>query len=278
MSRDYVDAITKGIGEVYESERFYIDFRRIFIGCLGFIILNNIFSVIDKLPELFVGGDVVYHILSNIVSIIANLAASVAASIIFYYVCMFIDCRKKIDDMTELRKYMLFILYSHIDILKHIGDYKVLAKEEEEYEESFKTYLHSIYAIPRLVEIYDLGQDDYELIDQISNYLSSLEVNDIERLMAVFKRDVRGLIGLKGHIYVKGYIDDIDSLEAMQEEIEIWSTGLKKEDEKFESQIIGLAEQYVTFFKYSMEIYLHMQEFIYCIEYKKIIRFLKMIY
>ncbi len=278
MAKDYVEAITKGIGEIYTNKRFYIDFKNIFTWCLVLLVLNSFFCVADKLPELFVGGDVVYHILSNIFVIISNLAASVAAAIIFYYASMFIECKKNFDNITEHRKYMLFILYGHIDIVKHVESYNVLAKEEKEYEQSFKLYLNSVYAIPRLVDMYELELGNEKLLDQISNYLSSLEVKEIEMLMSSFKTNVRKLIELKSHVYVKGYTDDINSLVAILDEIEIWSSGLNKNDENFESQIEGLAEQYVTFFHHSIEMYLHTQEFIYCIEQKRLIRFLKMIY
>lgn len=81
--------------KVFDS-RFRVDYLWLFILCVGFMVMDQIMKYLDYCPELFSGGNYIFHVIQSLTSILSQLAVSVAAAIIFYYVVEFINAKKKL--------------------------------------------------------------------------------------------------------------------------------------------------------------------------------------
>lgn len=71
----------------------------------------------DNCPELFVGADLIYHIIANILSVITQLAASVAAAIIFYYCTELLYKKRDLEKYVDMRRALLITIYFMMDLL-----------------------------------------------------------------------------------------------------------------------------------------------------------------
>lgn len=96
-----------------------IDFYKTFILCVLIMIIDQGFTLFENAPELFQGGDEIFHIMQAILSVLTQLSASIAAAIIFYYMCQFVDARNCISDIEDVQVHIENLLFQ---CMKVYGD------------------------------------------------------------------------------------------------------------------------------------------------------------
>lgn len=273
---DLIDSQKKfKLSKVYDK-RFKVDFLWVFISCILFMVIDQIMKYLDYLPELFTGADFIFHILQCGISICSQLAVSVAAAIVFYYVLEFINAKKKIDDITEIRKYMMFILYNHMEIICNTESFVELNRDKKRLEGPAKLFL--IMDVPILLECYnnyDRPKLSKELIDYFMNAHTDSEKKRILTLnLQSFHKQITSLLEHKRFTFYKGYMQDIEGLQSMYEEMDGYLSIYVSEDniECFEFII----DYYLSFFEDCIHIYHIMERYVECLNEKRFIEFIKL--
>lgn len=82
------------VESISTKQKYNIQFGLPFIICVCIMLFEKVYLMLNDLPELFNGADIIYHSVTNILSVITQLAASVAAAIIFYYCAEFLNKKK----------------------------------------------------------------------------------------------------------------------------------------------------------------------------------------
>lgn len=180
--------------KVFDS-RFRVDYLWLFILCVGFMVMDQIMKYLDYCPELFSGGDYIFHVIQSLTSILSQLAVSVAAAIIFYYVVEFINAKKKLGDIVEIRKHLIFMMYGHMRILCHTPSFDGLNRNKKRLNDKFKMFL--IMDMPIFLDSY-YGCKKEKPSSELFEYFVRVENNpeDKEILMKhiqSFKREIDDL-------------------------------------------------------------------------------------
>lgn len=273
--RDYMmeTKITK-----LHNRRFKINFIWIFILCILIMILDQLMKYLDYLPELFNGSNYVFHILQSIVNIVSQLSVSVASAIIFYYVLEFINAKKKIQDLREIRKYILFILYTHMEIICNTPSFNSLNRNLKRLSIFPKMFLYD--DIPILLRDYD-NYDEEKLKIELNNYFFETHQDDEKRRQLIltfdfFKEKMTNLYKYKDFTFYKDFNEDIEGLKSIIDDMnECLMCYENKKDMIYFQDII---DNYITFLNESINIYCFMETYILCLEDKHFIQFMKMLY
>lgn len=263
------------ISKVYDH-RFKIDFMGVFISCIVLMIMDETIKYLNYLPELFNGADYIFHIFQSVITICSQLGVSIAAAVIFYYILEFINAKKKINDITEIRKYMLFILYNHMNIICNTKSFEDLNRDKKRLKGDVKLFL--FMDIPILLECYnDCNKEKFA--KELNDYF--LEVHkdiDKKRILIIelqgFQKDITSLLEYKRFSFYKGYMEDIEGLQSVYEEVDGYSEIYKSEDNiecfKF------IIDNYLSFLEDCIHIYHIMERYVECLEDKHFIEFMKM--
>lgn len=99
-----------------------IDFYKTFIVCVLIMIIDQGVTFFENAPELFQGGDEIFHIIQAIVSVLTQLSASIAAAIVFYYMCQFVDARKCISDIEAIQWSIENLLFQCRKLYDDVGN------------------------------------------------------------------------------------------------------------------------------------------------------------
>ena len=256
------------------KKRFVIDFLAIFIFCTGLMILYQVMLMLDDFPPLFNGADIVYHISVNILAIISQFASSIATGIIFYYFLEFYNAKKKMRELIKIRGILYYILYSHIDILRHTTPFNELNRNTKFLE--FPS-IYTTFDIPYLISGYnkyiecDIEEFKKELIDHFK---------EIGKKQAIYKfqsfdKNIKELYSHREFSCFKGFMEDVESLylsyDGLLECVELY---LQDDEFRFISDNIG---DYILFFKESIILFSRLEKFIESIDKKRVFKFMKMI-
>lgn len=242
---------------------------------------DQIIKCFEDSPELFKGANYIFHIIQSLVSIISQLAVSVAAAIIFYYIMEFINAKKRINDIVEIRKSVLFMLYNHMRILCHTQIFDKLNRDKKRLADRFKIFL--IVDIPIFLECYNECETE-KLHDELVDYFRSVESNAEEkenliRNLQGFRKDIANLLEKKRFPFYKGYMQDIEELQAIYEELEGYTMIYKEEDENIDK--LCCYEYIIEFYYFlltdSVQTYCIMERYIECLEEKHVLEFIRMV-
>lgn len=258
------------------DKRFKVDFAWIFILCISLMVIDQIMKYLDYLPELFYGADYIFHIAQSGIVICSQLSVSVAAAVIFYYVAEFINTKKKIADITEIRKYMLFMLYHHMSILCHTKSFEKLNRNKKRLDGPAKMFL--IMDVPILLECYN-NYDKTVLAKELYERFSEIHSSDEEKRLLIielnfFQKEIDSLVEYKRFPFYKGYTQDIEGLKSLYEEVSEYTDMYKCDSnpDYFEP----LINDYIDFFADCIHTYHIMERYVQCLEDKRFLEFIKM--
>lgn len=273
---DLIESRNKFTVPKVKDKRFKIDFAWIFILCVGLMIADQIIKYVDYLPELFDGADYIFHIVQSAVIICAQLSVSVAAAVIFYYVLEFINTKKRINDITEIRKYMLFILYHHMNIICHTESFGKLNRDKKRLDSSVKMFL--TMDIPILLDCYNSYNQDSFSKELHSWFLKAHNSDEGKRLLILdlksFQKEIDKLVEYKRFPFYKGYTQDIEGVQSLYEEISEYTDMYKCDSitDYFEPMI----DYYISFLDDCIHVYHIMERYVECLEEKRFFEFIKM--
>lgn len=118
---------------------------------------------LNNIPKLFTYSDYIFHFLQSIITICSQLGVSIAATIIFYYIIELVNAKKRKEDLETIRKYLLFILYVHMNIICNTESYKILNRDKLRLKGDLKMFLtidlpycfyaNTFYEITRVIKI-----------------------------------------------------------------------------------------------------------------------------
>ena len=134
------------------NSRFRIRFAGIFIACIGIMIFDQIMKYLEYLPELFCGGDYIFHFFQSMITICSQLGVSLAAAIIFYYLIEYISAKNRKDDLCTIRKYLLYMLYAHMNLICNTKSFDKLNRDKRRLEGPLKMFL--IIDLPFFFSVY----------------------------------------------------------------------------------------------------------------------------
>lgn len=263
------------------DERFKINFSWIFIVCIMIMIADQIMRYLDCYPELFYGGDYAFHILQSAISICSQLSVSVAAAVIFYYAIEFINEKKKMDDFIEIRKYIIFILYKHMDILYNIESFKKLNRDKKRLNGDDKLFL--IVDIPILLECYKKCSGE-KIKVELNNYFSKIHENTEKKRMLLMnleliQQNIEALLKYKHFSFYKGYRKDIENLKSVYGDMKDYIDTYDYEDNinNLEFVIVYIIEDYINFLEECIHVYHIVERYIMCLEDKRFVEFMRML-
>ncbi len=259
-----------------DNKRFKIRFSFIFIVCIGVLIFDQIMKYLDNLPELFVGGDYLFHFFQSIVSICSQLGVSVAAAIIFYYVIEYTNVKKQKDDLETIRKYLLYTLYAHMNLLCNTKSFECLNRDKKRLKDQPKMFL--IMDLPFFFCAYNESSND-TLQRELDEYFLQAHADDVNRKILVahlssFVTNIEELRKLKIISAYKGFKNDIEELCSAYEEFYCCVCIYKTE---FNVDCLeAIAEDYIFFFNSTVETYCYVEKYIESLEKSNIIEFMKL--
>ena len=259
------------------DKRFKIKFLSIVIVCIIIMFLDQFMNFLVDLPEIFYKGDYIFHILKSIINLCSQLAVSIFSAILFYYIVEFINSKKKIGELEEIRKYILFILYKHMKIICNIKSFKNLNRNKERLKGEYKWF--STVDIPILLKDY-INHDGSNLKMELEEYFFKSGKDYNKKIFLVekikkFKKEVDELLKYKNIDVYKEYKEDLEGLESIYKD-------LYEKFEVYEEAMVtdlildDIVDVYIEFLYESINIFNILQRYILCIKNKKIIEFLKM--
>lgn len=255
---------------------FKIRFIPIFLLCIGILILDQIMKYLNNFPELFCGGDIIFHFFQSFINICSQLGVSVAAAIMFYYIIEYVNAKKRKDDLEEIRKYLLYTLYAHMNIVCHIKSFEVINRDKPRLKEFIKMFL--IVDLPFFFYAYNKTTNDKLKSELNENFTLVHSQAEIKKYLlynlSSFEKDIKALKGLKLLSTYKGYRDNIEELCSLYKEFYDGVIIYKSED-KIEC-IDMLVEDYVTFFNSSIETYCYIEKYIESLENSNILQFMRL--
>lgn len=263
------------------DKRFKINFLCIFICCIIIMVMDQVIKYLDSYPELFYGADYIFHISQSIINICSQLAVSISAAIIFYYVLEFINEKKKLNHFIEIRKYMLFILYKHMEIICNIKSFKNLNRNKKRLNSRFKFFC--IVDIPILLKCYN-NCNKKILKKELSDYFIEIHktTNDKDLLIVNlqnFNENLKSLLKYKDFSFYKGFTEDIEDLSSSYREIQDYIKNYNDEDDTdaLEYIIDIIIENYIDLLDNSIHTYSIVVRYIDCLKKKYFFEFIKML-
>lgn len=255
---------------------FKIRFASIFLICIGVLTLEQIMKYLDNLPELFTGGDCIFHFFQSILTICSQLGVSVAAAIIFYYLMEYVNVKKRKDDLETVRKYLLYTLYAHMNLVCNTKSFECLNRDKQRLKGSLKMFL--IMDLPFFFYAYSETSNDTMQCD-IYKYFVWAHNNDENKELLIsqlcsFAKDIKELKGLRLISAYKGFRNNIEELCAAYEEFYSGVAIYKSEDNAECLEVI--AEDYMLFFESTVETYCYIEKYIESLENSEIIQFMRL--
>lgn len=278
---DIIDAQKKFRISSINDERFKINFLGIFILCIIIMSADQIMKYLEYYPELFYGADYIFHIFQSIISICSQLAVSVAAAIIFYYVLEFINEKKKINHFIEIRKYMLFILYNHMNIICNMESFKNLNRNKKRLHGPCKSFL--IGDIPILLECHNNSNKEKFKMELSDYFFKMHKDTEKKRILMIqiqqFEKEIEKLLEYKDFSFYKGYTEDIEELESIYKNMQEYSNIYDDEDstDNLEGVIDIIIDDYILFLDKSVHTYHIIERYIECLKDKHFVEFMKML-
>ena len=260
--------------------RFRIDFKSIFLACIGVMVLDKIMIALDSLPPLFNGADILYHIFASAISIFSQLAVSVAAAIIFYYIIEFYNIKRNIEKYIELRKDLLFILYAHMALVRHTNEFDYLNQRQRRVDDDVCFDMNDIPYLLHDFDKWDKEKAKSTMVPKLITFFNGLSPRLQDWYINRFQKEIDSLKLKRDYRYIKGSSDDIDNIvsihQDMMEYYDLWK--VEGDTQKKEQFLSGVFSDYIDFFNDSVNFYQLIQMFISCVDRKDIILYLKMLY
>lgn len=255
---------------------FKIRFASVFLICIGVLTLDQIMKYLDNLPELFYGGDFIFHFFQSFLTICSQLGVSVAAAIIFYYIIEYVNAKKRKDDLETIRKYLLYMLYAHMNLVCNTKSFECLNRDKKRLKGSQKMFL--IMDLPFFFYAYNNTSND-TMLSELYNYFIWVHSNDENKEILLshlcsFAKDIKELMGLRLISTYKGFRNNIEDLCAVYEEFHSGIAIYKSEDNAECLEVI--AEDYMSFFESTVETYCYIEKYIESLENSEIIQFMRL--
>lgn len=257
------------------NKLFKIRFAYIFLICIGVLILDQIMKYLDNLPELFTGADCIFHFFQSFLNICSQLGVSVAAAIIFYYLLEYVNAKKRKDDLETIRKYLLYLLYAHMNLVCNTKSFECLNRDKQRLRGPLKMFL--IMDLPFFFWAYGKTSNDTMQCELNKYFLWAHNNGNRGTLISYlcsFASDIDELKRLKLISAYKGFRNNIEELCAVYEEFYNGVVIYKSENNAECLEV--LAEDYMLFFESTVEIYCYIEKYIESLENSDIIQFMRL--
>lgn len=255
--------------------RYKIDFGLAFAICIIIMILGQVWTYFGELPEAFTYGSIVYKVVATLFFILTNLSIGTAAAIVFYFMQQFSEKKKTFEIYTDLRADSNKLLYDNMMILRDIHGFEELTGEQRHAD-----FFYTLDA-PLLFEVYNNIQEE-EFKNNLKEYFLNAPKERLQKIMVSFEKTIQSLETKKDKRYFKDSKDLIESVTINFRDDGDFAIGFDwilnaKSDKEKENYVEGTVDDYLYVLHSSIELYEEVQEFINCIEKKKIIKFMRML-
>lgn len=258
--------------------RYKIDFSLIFVLCIIIMIFGQIWTYLGELPEAFTYGSIIYKVVAVIFFILTNLAIGTAAAIVFYFMTQFLDKIKNFEIYANHRAVTLRLLYTHMMILKDIKEFEGLNNDRN-------GDFFYILDVPILIEDIrkiNLEEEKSLFKKNLKEYFLNIPKERLEKIMKSFEKNIQSIETIKEKRYFKGSKDLIESVtSSFRDDGDFsisfgWITNAKDDTNKLDF-VDELVKDYLDVLEATVDLYEEIQEFIDCIEKKRLIKFIRMV-
>ena len=194
----------------------------------------------------------------------------------FYYMIEYINAKKRKGDLETIRKYLLYTLYSHMNLVCNTKSFEILNRDKPRLQGSHKMFL--IVDLPFFLYAYNKKTNDklqselYE--DFILLHSNAERKNKLIFVLSSFATDIKELKELKLISAYKGFRDNIEELSSVYEEF--YDRVVIYESEGDIEYLDLIAEYYISFFNSSVETYCYIEKYIESLESSNIIQFMRL--
>ena len=161
--------------EIISTEQKYnIQFAIPFIICICIMLSEKVYLMFNDFPELFVGADIIYHSVANILSVITQLAASIAAAIIFYYCSEFLSKKKDMEKYIVMRRSLLITMYFFMDMFERFDNFEVIKCSNNNKR------MHDVYDVEPFYNLLKKAENDdafYHSLEKQVEQLNNMVVS-----------------------------------------------------------------------------------------------------
>jgi hypothetical protein len=205
--------------EIISTEQKYnIQFAIPFIICICIMLSEKVYLMFNDFPELFVGADIIYHSVANILSVITQLAASIAAAIIFYYCSEFLSKKKDMEKYIVMRRSLLITMYFFMDMFERFDNFEVIKCSNNNKR------MHDVYDVEPFYNLLKKAENDdafyHTLEKQVEQYIQS-NMNDFEGNMRAFRSNVNELNNMVvSYRYFRNSFDNMNDIKNIFEELD----------------------------------------------------------
>lgn len=259
------------------TQKYNIQFAIPFIVSICIMLFEKIYLLFDNLPELFNGGDIIYHSIANILSVVAQLAASVAAAIIFYYCSEFLNKKRNMNLYIDFRRTLLITLYFIMDILEQFDNFETIRR-------STTKRMHDVYDVKpfyfTLKNIEDEKNYQY-LLNQLKQYLQ-ININELSNYMRGFHSTIKELTNnVSNYRYFRNSFNDMEEIKNIFEDL--YNTFIIYKDEKGsgeideEAAVNEIAELFIDFVQSYTDFEIKLDTFMTAINRKRMVTFMRLL-
>jgi hypothetical protein len=258
--------------------KYKADFNLLFIISIIVMIFSVIWIELDKLPEAFRYGDILYHIIADITSILNNLSIGIATSIIFFYFLEFINKKKEYEAYADIRGKVLWIFYHHLQILTKLNQFNDINKRKRRVE-NFYDY-HDIPVLVRLIREVSTEKDIINIKKELNDFFKEQSSENIKKFSDSFQAGINVLRDRMNYRYFKGSKSLINSIYmsytdefSMIADMDINNEPEINKEDYFEL----LVNDYFEFLIYTVDFYEELEKFINCLDEKRFKVFIEML-
>lgn len=257
--------------------RYKIDFGRVFVLCIIIMVFDPIWTLLEDRPEAFVYGNIIYEAVAVISFILTNLAIGIAGTIVFYFMSQFLEKNKNFEIYADLRADTISLLYTHMMILKDIKEFEGLNNDRN------ADFFYTL-DVPKLIEgirKISLEEEKLQFENNLKEYFLNTPEERLEKIMNSFEKNIQSLETNKEKRYFKGSKDLIESVTSSFRDDGDFSISFgwvtAKDDTNKLDFVDVLVRDYLDVLKATEDLYEEIQEFIDCIEKKRLIKFIRMV-
>jgi len=269
----------KDIVSISSQQDYKISFGKVFIFMIILMVLEKVLLLFKDSPPLFNGADMMFHIFVNILSILSQLAASIAAAIIFFFCIEFVNKKKDLAKYIDLRRDLLFMQYSFMEILSLCSGFEKL-KLGNLNKRYYDADTISLYNELLDFNLQDSRRDSF--LQDIKLYILN-NTEKFQKYLNTYPKHIQSLQKVKEYRFIKNSEEHINDIAEEFEEtvgyLEIYMNPLNTEELKTDMNFTldELAKHYLNFIMLTTFFCRDLNAFMYALNNKKLWTFMKLL-
>lgn len=269
---------TTKVDLISTEQKYNVQLSIPFIICICIMIFEKFFLIFDNFPELFAGGDIIYHAVANILSIITQLAASVAAAIIFYYCTEFLNKKKDMEIYCDMRRELLITIYFIMDLFERFDSFSAI-----KCSNTNKRW-HDVYDIEPFCNCLKCldNKKDYQILkEQLQVYIHN-NLEDFHGNIKMLRSNVEKLYkSAKHYRYFRNSYECAEEIQNIFEELNttfvIYNDNVGKDEIDETEALVSISENLIAFVQKYVNYEIKLGTMVSAINKKQIFNFMRLL-